>query len=89
MVTKSRSTAASVLGILSLLGPVVLWAFSLAPPRWDLRLPGGMWGAILTLLLPIVMSIIAGILGKRAWFVVTAFSVFTFVYFGFLLESPL
>lgn len=88
MITKSRSTAATVLGILSLIGPVLVWTFIFAPLRWNIRFPGGVWGAILTLLLAIAMSVIAGICGKRAWFVATVFSVFTFVYWGFLLKSP-
>ena len=89
MVENWRYTTATVIGILSTIGLVSLWIVILAPKQWQLWFPGGGRAATLTLLLAIVGSFVSGILGRRAWFVLAAFSVLTFAYMWFFVTSPL
>jgi hypothetical protein len=86
---KRRSLIATVLGLLSLCGTLLLWAVMLAPPKWHYRFPGGAHAATFTLLLAILFSSIAGIWGRRRWLFVTVFGLVTVLYVWFFLGTPI
>jgi len=88
MVGSWRYTTATVLGVLGTIAVASIWIVILAPYQWQLHFPRGARGATVTLIFAIVGSLVAAIVGRRACFILTAISVFTFVYMWFL-PAPL
>jgi hypothetical protein len=82
----TRSAIANVLGVLSMIGVASMWAFLYEPKTWNIRFPGGYTAGGLTMVVSIVMSALAGMWGRRIWFVMTAIAIFTFVYIGFFVK---
>jgi hypothetical protein len=89
MITNWRNATANVLGVLSVMALVFLWIFMLAPLEWHLHFPGGFMVEAPTLMLATALSFVAGICGRRIWFVVAAIAVLTVAYVWFFMNSPI
>ena len=80
---------ANVLGSISVAYLVFVWLIVLNPLKWNLAFPGGVTAGFFTLLLNVVVAILAGIFGKRAWLILTGASTVTFIYLGFFYRLPM
>jgi len=86
---KSRSSVANILGIVTTLYLAFLWMVVLNPLRWNVSFPGGIKAGFITMLLAICASTLAALWGKRAWWIIAACSIGTFIYIGFFYRMPL
>jgi len=66
-----------------------IWLVFLAPIKWNLNYPVGYFWFLVTILVAIMMSITAGILGTRRWYFLTLVAVGTFVYAGWIYRTPM
>ncbi len=85
----ARSSVANALGIVSVALLCFLWVIALNFLRLNLRFPGGLQGGAVTMILAMLFSLLAGIWGRRMWFVVLAAAILTFVYIGFFYKLQL
>jgi len=86
---KHVNASADVLGCSAIVLLVFLWLVVPDPFKLHLGFPGRMRGIAIALLWVIVAPLLAGVWGRKIWFVVLALSVITFVYVGFVYQSPL
>jgi len=87
MGVKGKRAIGNWLGIVSVVYLVFLWTINLNPLKWNLRFPGGVRAMFSTMFLAMFTSSFAGLWGKRAWLVVAAAAIFTFIYLGFFVKS--
>lgn len=61
-----RRVITNVLGVLAIMFLIFHWIV-LLNLKWDLSFPGGIRGALLTMLMAMLASLAAGIWGNRIW----------------------
>lgn len=82
--TVHRSTVWMLIGVLSALAVASTWVVSLAPVKWNLRYPGGIYSFAAALGVPIVLSFFSGKYSSRWWYLLSAFAIVTLVCLGFI-----
>jgi hypothetical protein len=84
-----RPKLGAVFGFVSVAILGHIWIVFLAPIKWNLSYPVGDFWVLVTMLVAIMMSIAAGMLGTRQWFFLTVVAVGTFVYIGWIYRTPM
>jgi hypothetical protein len=88
MTLAHKHLAGNVLGGIAMGLLPLPWLFMLAPPKWNLRLPGGMPTMALNLILPFILALLATKLAARAWIILALISLGSLIYLGFFVRSP-
>lgn len=82
MTVPKRPLWPRVLGFVAAVILCHIWLVPLAPPRWNLRYPGGPSLALAAMLLATAGSAAAGKAGMRWWFLVALAALATLAYLG-------